>query len=92
MIKCTIARPLFGVGLGVTDAHSTFFSILANIGILGSIVYYMIWFCFIKTGEKTCKYFFYLIIVSTFLVGGLGYFSNIYFPFILFINSNSKKE
>lgn len=42
MLEILKSRPLFGVGLAITDAHSMLFGSLGNIGIVGtSIVYYM---------------------------------------------------
>ena len=91
MIKCLISRPVCGVGLGVTDAHSTFFALLANIGVVGSFLYYKIWYGFAKVKTTENKKFFWTIIASTFLVGGLGYFSEVYLPFIILCYTISSK-
>jgi len=91
MIKCCIARPICGVGLAVTDAHSTFFALLGNLGIVGVFFYYRIWYSFAKVKTAENKKFFFLIIASTFLVGGIGYFSDIYLPFIILCYTNSSK-
>lgn len=89
MVKCFINRPLFGVGLGVTDAHSTIFSVLANFGIVGSILLSKIWKEFAKTSFKS-KYF-WMIIISMLLSGGLGYFMELYYPFIIYELELSEK-
>lgn len=91
MIKCLFARPIFGVGLGVTDAHSTFFSLLGNLGVVGTALYYKIWQGFAKVKTDENKKFFCLMIASTFLVGGIGYFSDIYLPFIILCYTISAK-
>ena len=36
MLQILIKRPLFGVGAGITDAHSTLFATLGNLGLIGT--------------------------------------------------------
>lgn len=81
-LKATLARPLTGIGLGGTDAHSTFFAILANFGFLGTYSYFSIWKVFSKVKGNDSIKVFYIIIFSTVISGGLGYFMDIYYPFI----------
>ena len=78
-----IARPLFGIGLGEIDAHTMFFSILANFGLVGSYLYFKIWYIFGNMHSRQEKASFIIIIASTFLFGGIGYFMELYFPFLL---------
>ena len=91
MLKCLSARPICGVGLGVTDAHSTFFALLANVGCLGSFMYYKIWYMFAKVKTAENKKLYCIVIISTLFVGGIGYFSEIYLPFIILCYSVSSK-
>ena len=66
-------------------------STLANIGIVGSFLYYKIWYGLAKVKTSENKKFFWTIIASTFLVGGLGYFSEVYLPFIILCYTISSK-
>lgn len=82
-VKAFIARPLFGVGIGVTDAHSMFFSILANFGLIGLLCYFKMWRCFSICKNNETKKIYWLILASTLLAGGLGYFVEFYLPFMV---------
>ncbi|WP_448754072.1 O-antigen ligase family protein [Agathobacter sp.] len=88
-IKAFLSRPIFGVGMGGTDAHSIFFAILANFGLLGTIIYFKIW----KYFSKSYKSFIYwLIIASILLAGGFGYFSELYLPFLILAYETVNKK
>ena len=78
-----VARPLFGIGLGEIDAHTMFFTILANFGLVGSYLYFKIWYVFGNVHSRQEKAAFAMIVASTFLFGGIGYFMELYFPFLL---------
>ncbi len=85
-----LARPFFGIGLGEIDSHTMFFSILANFGLIGSFLYFKIWYVFGKVHSRKERATFIMIIASTFLFGGIGYFMELYFPFLML--AISKKE
>lgn len=89
-ILAFIARPLFGVGIGNTDAHSTFFAILANFGLIGVVSYFYIWWRFSYCKTSNSKKVFWILIASTLLSGGLGYFSEFYLPFMCLAYSISE--
>ncbi len=81
-IKAALARPLTGIGLGGTDAHSTFFAMLANFGFIGTYTYFYMWKKFSIISNKDSKKVFYLIFASTILSGGIGHFMELYLPFV----------
>lgn len=89
-ILAFIARPLFGVGIGNLDAHSTFFAILANFGLIGVVSYFYIWWRFSYCKTSNSKKVFWILIASTLLSGGLGYFSELYLPFMCLAYSISE--
>lgn len=84
-IKAFFARPIFGIGLGNTDAHSTFFAMIANFGLIGCCSYFYIWTKFSHCDSRNSKKIFLLIVASTLLSGGIGYFVELYFPFIILV-------
>lgn len=82
-IKLFLARPIFGIGLGVTDAHTTFFSVLASIGIVGMVLWIAILFAFGRySGKSLC--FALILLISSMFVGSRGYLGFIIYP-VLFL-------
>ena len=84
MLKIFIARPL-GIGLGVTDAHTTFFAVLAGVGIFGVILWIAILFSFGGYSRKSLC-FALIMLVSAMFVGSRGYLGFIIYP-VLFLYS-----
>ncbi len=83
MIKLFFARPIFGIGLGVTDAHTTFFSVLASVGIVGTIIWIAIILSFGRYSKKSLC-FAVIMLISTMFVGSRGYLGFIIYP-VLFL-------
>ncbi len=83
MGKILMNKPLFGIGLGATDAHSTLAAIFANVGIIGGVVYLLMLKRFGICNNKKTILFFVLILLTMTIMGGFGYFSAIYYPCIL---------
>lgn len=81
MIEILRHRPLFGIGIGVTDASSTLFAVLGNTGLLGCAVWIYILLYFGRIGKRGA-YFACLFFLCMALVGGIGYLDDLGFPFI----------
>lgn len=90
-INAFIARPVFGVGIGTTDAHSQFFSMLANIGAVGVICYFDMWKNLLRCKNWNTLIVFWIFVAATLLMGGLGNFSELYFPFLCMAYSVSAR-
>lgn len=85
MFKLSVHRPLFGIGFGQTDAHSTLAALLGNCGYLGLISYLVILY---RCGNKKMQWYniYYLLLLSTMMIsGGLGYFSKMTIPMLLLL-------
>ncbi len=83
MIKIFVARPVFGIGVGITDAHTTFFSILACTGIIGTALWITV---ILNFGRFTRNNLLFAIImlISTLFVGGIGYITFIIYPVLFY--------
>lgn len=83
MIKIFAARPMFGIGVGITDAHTTFFSILACTGVIGTALWITV---ILNFGRFTRNNVIFAIImlISTLFVGGIGYIAFIVYPVLFF--------
>ena len=84
MISILFHRPLFGIGMGVTDAHSTVFAVLGNFGLVG----FGLWVAMlVRFGNiKKCGGFFvFTVLVSMMFAGGVGFFTLMEYPFIFAI-------
>ena len=94
MIKILRFKPIFGVGIGITDAHSTFFAILGNFGVLGTLLLLKMIYKFSNAKDSKISIFICVLLASSVLMGGLGYFSAMYYPSILLMFSLTfgKKE
>ena len=62
-------RPLFGLGLGSSYAHSTFFTVLASVGFIGTSSW--IYFTFYSSGKHTVFYS-YLVILRLIMISFVG--------------------
>lgn len=82
MIRIIFSRPFFGVGLGITDAHSTLFALIANIGVIGVLFFGAILYRFGNIKKHTIL-FFILFLFSITFTGGVGFFSRIEYPAML---------
>lgn len=82
MMRIFVARPIFGIGLGVTDAHTTFFSILAGVGLAGICLWVAILFNFGRYSRKSLC-FVAVLFVSSLFVGSRGYLGFIIYPILL---------
>ena len=83
MIKAFAARPVFGVGISVTDAHTTFFSMLACTGVIGVALWIAEIINFSGLYRKNIM-FGVIIILSMLFVGGIGFVTLIIYPVIMF--------
>lgn len=85
MFKLSLQRPLFGIGLGQTDAHSTLAAILGNCGYLGLISYLLILYRCGNGHAKQYNIFYLLLLIPMLISGGLGYLSQITTPMLLML-------
>lgn len=71
MLALVEARPLFGIGAGLADAHSTILSALGTIGIPGTLIWF---FVVVKTGRLNSQHIMFVIIMIVALTvsGGNG--------------------
>lgn len=80
-LKWFSARPLFGVGLSVADIHSTFVSLLADIGLVG--VFFWIFFgAKFASATKKSALFEVLVYLSMFSLGGTGFSFPVVLPVV----------
>ena len=83
--KIFFNRPLFGVGLGVSDSHSITANVLANIGIVG----FASWLMVLNPYKEKISFFNILILVLFIFVGTLGYmYSEVFFLVYFCLNKN----
>ncbi|MEG9429318.1 MAG: hypothetical protein VZQ61_00075 [Christensenellaceae bacterium] len=82
-VKLLFYRP-WGVGLGNTDAHSSFFSLFACLGIVGAPLHIYI---ILRSGHFSQKslIFGFVILISILFIGGIGYFTSIVYPVLFFM-------
>ena len=82
-----LKRPMFGVGLGTTDAHSTLVSMLANCGLSG----FLLWLLFLIRlnfkGRRNTKWLIFIILLSMLYLGGIGYAAKVYYPFVIMLSA-----
>ena len=83
MIRIVVARPLFGVGAGLTDAHSTFFALLGNIGMDGTFFVARIYSQFGGVKQERLSIYFILIVYLMF-AGSFGQAFDFQYPMVLF--------
>ncbi len=71
MLVLVAARPFFGVGAALVDAHSTIFASLGSIGIVGTALWI---FTMVKMGHIKVQHWFFvlLIIIALACAGGNG--------------------
>lgn len=90
MLKLVAARPLFGIGAAMADAHSTALSCLGTIGIVGSSI-------FLLAILKTCKisiqqgWLTFFIVFSLIFAGGIGGILEIRLLFVFMAIGCTKK-
>ena len=93
--KYFAARPLFGIGLSASDAHSTLASLLANTGLIGTACLIGFYAAFAHTTKRSA-FFVTLIYFSLLLLGWMGFVFNIVLPVIFLLAeqtlSSAEKE
>lgn len=67
-LKIFVSRPIFGVGISITDCHSTVVALLSTMGLLG----FVCWIAVIKNYAEKINIMSLLLIVATFFLGGGG--------------------
>ena len=83
MLQILLHRPLFGVGAGVTDAHSTLFATLGNLGIVGTCFLAAIYVQFGKISNHRLS-FYAIIIVYLSFAGSFGGIFDFQYPMMFF--------
>lgn len=80
MFRILMRRPLFGMGMGLTDAHSTVCAVLGNFGLVG----FSLWCAMLFRFGGLRKNFFFpaVLLVCMAFSGGIGYFTQLYYPFL----------
>ena len=93
--KYFAARPLFGIGLSASEAHSTLASLLANTGLIGTACLIGFYAAFAHTTKRSA-FFVTLIYFSLLLLGWMGFVFNIVLPVIFLLAeqtlSSAEKE
>ena len=83
MIKSVVARPLFGVGAGITDAHSTLLATFANLGLCGTIAVGYMYLRFGKIFSHRLSFYCTIILYFT-LAGSFGGIFDFQYPMLFF--------
>lgn len=81
MIEIVLHRPLFGIGIGITDAHSTVFAVLANFGLVGFCLWGAVLVMFGKI-KRNGIFFVAVFALCLAIAGGVGFMMNLGYPFI----------
>ncbi len=74
-LKIFMSRPILGVGIRITDCHSTVVSLLTTMGVVG----FLCWICIIKRCAGRLNIIFVLLFVAAFFMGGGGLIFNLSF-------------
>ena len=83
MIKSLAARPFFGVGAGITDAHSTLLATLANLGLCGTVAVGYMYLRFGKISSHRFSFYCIIILYLTF-AGSFGGIFDFQYPMLFF--------
>ena len=74
-LKIFVSRPIFGVGISITDCHSTVVALLTTLGLSGFIC----WISIIKRFGNHLNILSVILICAAFFLGGGGLIFSLYF-------------
>ena len=83
MLKILSKRPLFGVGAGITDAHSTLFATLGNLGLIGTVVLGYIYIRFGRVKNNGIAFYLIILLYLSF-AGSFGGIFDFQYPMLFF--------
>lgn len=83
MFKILSRRPLFGVGAGITDAHSTLFATLGNLGLIGTAILGYIYIRYGKVSNYR-KSFYCIVLLYLAFAGSFGGIFDFQYPMLFF--------
>mgnify|MGYP001862902725 CR=1 FL=1 len=91
MLQILAQRPLFGVGAGITDAHSTLFATLGNLGLVGTA---LLAYMYVRFGNLKCNRIslFIIIIIYLSFTGSFGGIFDFQYPMIFFFAGLTFKD
>ena len=83
MFKILSRRPLLGVGAGITDAHSTLFATLGNLGLIGTAILGYIYIRYGKVSNYR-KSFYCIVLLYLAFAGSFGGIFDFQYPMLFF--------